>query len=246
LGAAIAIELATRGADVCINYRNSASEAQEVARVCSSHGVRAIVVRGDVQADEDCRRLVAEAVAAFGGLDVLVNNAGITKFAPHEDLSLLDKADFLKLYEANVVSMFQMTRAASSHLGSDRIGAIVNVSSIAGVTGIGSSIAYAATKGAVNTMTLSLARALAPRIRINAICPGYIDTNWFARHLGEEAKAQAARRAAQRAPLEVASTPADVAASAVFLAGPDSRHITGETLLVDAGLHLGFAPLVGR
>jgi 3-oxoacyl-[acyl-carrier protein] reductase len=244
LGAAIASELAARGADVCINYRSSEAEAGEVAERCRAAGVRALAVQADVQDDAECIKLVARAVAALGGLDILVNNAGATKFAAHGDLSLLDKSDFLRLYETNVVSMYQMTRAAAPHLAADRAGsvtgAIVNVSSIAGVTGIGSSIAYAATKGAVNTMTLSLARALAPRIRVNAICPGYIDSNWFARHLGDEGRSAAAMRASQTTPLRVASTPEDIAASAVFLAGPDSRHVTGEALLVDAGMHLGF------
>lgn len=246
LGAAIALELANRGADVCVNFRTSDAEANAVARACEAKGVRAIAVQADVQNDSDCQRLVAESIASFGGIDVLINNAGATKFAAHADLSLLDKADFLRLYETNVVSMYQMTRAAAAHLGADRVGAIVNVSSIAGVTGIGSSIAYAATKGAINTMTLSLARVLAPRTRVNAICPGYIDSNWFSRHLSEEGKEQAAQRAERTTPLRVASSPEDVAVSAVFLASPDSRHITGETLLVDAGMHLGFAPLVAR
>jgi NAD(P)-dependent dehydrogenase (short-subunit alcohol dehydrogenase family) len=119
-------------------------------------------------------------------------------------------------------------------------------SSIAGVAGIGSSIPYAASKGALNTMTVSLARALAPKIRVNAICPGFIDTPWFGKGLGEQAAERVRTNAAASTPLKVASTPEDIAASAVFLASPTSRHVTGETLLVDAGSHLGFAPLVAR
>jgi NAD(P)-dependent dehydrogenase (short-subunit alcohol dehydrogenase family) len=114
------------------------------------------------------------------------------------------------------------------------------------VTGIGSSVPYAASKGALNTMTLSLARALAPKIRVNAICPGFIDTPWFGKGMGEAAADRVRASAAAGTPLKVASTAEDIAASAVFLASPSSRHVTGETLLVDAGSHLGFAPLVAR
>jgi NAD(P)-dependent dehydrogenase (short-subunit alcohol dehydrogenase family) len=112
------------------------------------------------------------------------------------------------------------------------------VSSIAGTDGTGSSIAYAASKAAMNTMTLSLARALAPKIRVNAVCPGFIDTRWFVQGVGEENTAKIRAAVASRVPLRAASTAEDIADSVVFLCGPDSRHVTGETLLVDAGLHL--------
>jgi len=123
---------------------------------------------------------------------------------------------------------------------------VLNVSSIAGVTGIGSSVAYAATKGALNTMTLSLARALAPAIRVNAVCPGFIGTRWFKDEMDEDAFARLEQGVAASVPLAVASGPDDIAASAVFFLGDDSRHVTGETLLVDAGMHLGYAPLTAR
>jgi NAD(P)-dependent dehydrogenase (short-subunit alcohol dehydrogenase family) len=123
---------------------------------------------------------------------------------------------------------------------------VVNTASIAGVLGVGSSVPYAASKGALNTMTLSLARALAPKIRVNTICPGFIDTPWFAKGAGA-AHAEAVRAGAvARSPLGVASAPEDIAASAVFLASPQSRHVTGEILIVDAGVHLGYAPLAAR
>ncbi len=115
-------------------------------------------------------------------------------------------------------------------------------SSIAGVAGIGSSVAYAASKGALNTMTLSLARALAPKIRVNAICPGFIDTRWFTEGRGEEAAQRIRENVANTTPLKVASKPEDIADAALFLISDAARHVTGETLMVDAGLHLGFAP----
>ena len=162
LGAATALGLARRGVNVCINYNSSVDAASDVVTQCKALGVDAFAVKANVGEDADCRALVAAAVEKFGGVDVLVNNAGITKFAKHTDLDALDADDFLKLYRVNVVAVYQMTRAAQPHLAASGKGSVVNVSSIAGVTGIGSSIAYASTKGALNTMTLSLARALAP------------------------------------------------------------------------------------
>jgi len=209
-------------------------------------GVDAIAVQANVGEDDDCRKLVAAAVEKFGGVDILINNAGITKFAKHSDLDALDADDFLRLYRVNVVSVYQMTRAAQSHLASSGKGAVVNVSSIAGVTGIGSSIAYAATKGALNTLTLSLARALAPNIRVNAVCPGYIGSGWFTKYQGSSAEDATAENVAKTTPLKVASQPEDIAESILFFAGTGSRHITGETLIVDAGMHLGYAPLKAR
>src|SRR3984957_9959253 len=122
-------------------------------------------------------------------------------------------------------------------------GAVVNTASLAAVMGIGSSVAYAASKGALVTMTLSLARALAPKIRVNAICPGYIDTPWFGRGLPPEGLERLRKGVAASTPLKVASTAEDIADAAVFLGSPASRHITGETLMADAGTHLGFAPM---
>jgi 3-oxoacyl-[acyl-carrier protein] reductase len=107
-------------------------------------------------------------------------------------------------------------------------------------------VPYAASKGALNTMTISLARALAPKIRVNALCPGFIDTPWFGRGMDAEALGRMRQAVAASTPLQVASSAEDIAGAAVFLASPAARHITGETLLVDAGTHLGFAPLVAR
>jgi NAD(P)-dependent dehydrogenase (short-subunit alcohol dehydrogenase family) len=123
---------------------------------------------------------------------------------------------------------------------------VVNTSSIAAVLGIGSSVPYAASKGALNTMTISLARALAPKIRVNAVCPGFIDTPWFGRGMSEESVGRMRASVANATPLKVASSAEDIAASAMFLGSPASRHITGETLIVDAGTHLGFSALVAR
>jgi 3-oxoacyl-[acyl-carrier protein] reductase len=246
LGAATAIGLARRGASICVNYATSADAAAEVVESCRKLGVEAFAKKADVGEDADCRALVDAAAARFGGVDILVNNAGVTKFAKHTDLDALEAEDFLRLYRVNVVSVYQMTRAAQPHLAAGGKGSVVNISSIAGVTGIGSSIAYAATKGALNTMTLSLARALAPNIRVNAVCPGYIGSGWFTKYQGIDVEAQTADAVAKSTPLKVASMPEDIAETILFFAGPESRHVTGEFIIVDAGMHLGFAPLRAR
>ncbi|MGR4864147.1 SDR family NAD(P)-dependent oxidoreductase [Caulobacter sp. LARHSG274] len=248
LGRALAVETARRGAAlVVVNFARSAEEAEETARLVAAEGASAALVQGDVAQDADCRRIVA-AAAASGRIDALFNNAGVTKFAPdHADLDAVDAEDFLRLYAVNVVGAFQMVRAARSLLeAAPQPGAVVNTGSIAGVVGNGSSVPYAASKGALTTMTLSLARALAPRIRVNAVCPGFIDTPWFGKVMDDERVDRLRARSAAAAPLKVASTAEDVAGAAVFLASPAARHVTGETLLVDAGLHLGSASLAMR
>ncbi|MDP3739079.1 MAG: SDR family oxidoreductase [Hyphomonadaceae bacterium] len=247
LGAATAIGLAKRGVSVCVNYNSSADAAEQVVAECKKLGVDAFAMKANVAEDADCRALAETAAKQLGGIDVLVNNAGITKFASHADLDALDAEDFMRLYKVNVVGTYQMTRAARPHL--DKAGgkaSVVIVSSIAGVTGIGSSIAYASTKGALNTMTLSLARALAPGIRVNAVCPGYIASGWFTKYQGSSVEDQTAERVIQSTPLKVASQPEDIAETILFFAGPESRHVTGEFIIVDAGMHLGYAPTKAR
>jgi NAD(P)-dependent dehydrogenase (short-subunit alcohol dehydrogenase family) len=247
LGRAIAVQSAERGASaVIINYASSKAEAEETARQVEADGAKAVVVQGDVAKDADCRKIAA-AAEPFGRIDALFNNAGNTKFASHADLDALSGDDFLSIYGVNVVGTYQMVRACRALLeAAPQPGAVVNTSSIAGVTGIGSSIAYAASKGAMVTMTLSLARALAPKIRVNAVCPGFIDTPWFGKGLGEAGADRVRANAAANSPLKVASSPDDIAASTIFLGSRASRHVTGETLMVDAGTHLGFAPAVAR
>jgi len=247
LGRAIAVETADRGAQaVIVNYASNRADAEETARQVEAKGAKAVLAQGDVANDADCR-VIAAAAEPFGRIDALFNNAGMTTFARHDDMEAVTADDFLRLYAVNVVGAFQMVRACRPLLeAAPHGGAVVNTASIAAVTGIGSSVPYAASKGALNTMTLSLARALAPKIRVNAVCPGFIDTPWFSKGLSEAAAARVRDRAAAGTPLKAASQPEDVAVSTVFLASPHSRHITGETLLVDAGSHLGFAPLVAR
>ena len=252
LGRALAVGAAQRGARaVVVNYARSEAEAEETAGQVRGAGAEAVLVQGDVARDDDCAR-IAQAAERFGRIDALFNNAGVTAFAPkHSDLDALSGEDFLRLYDVNVVGAWRMIKAARPLLEaaerSAEMGpaAVVNTSSIAGVTGIGSSVAYAASKGALNTLTLSLARALAPRIRVNAVCPGYIDTPWHLK-AGAEFDQRLRANAAANTPLKAASTARDIADSTLFFGSPMSRHVTGETLLIDAGTHLGFASLSQR
>jgi 3-oxoacyl-[acyl-carrier protein] reductase len=252
LGAATALELAKGGARLVLNYTRSQAECEATAAACAEAGAEEVrVVRADVAEDAECRAL-AEAASDWGALHVLVNNAGTTKHVPdHADLDGLSRDDFQRLYAINTIGPFQMVRAArglmqAAYEQSGLAASVVMVSSIAGVTGIGSSVAYAATKGALNTMTLSLARALAPAIRVNAVCPGFIDTRWFTDAYGEATTEKIRANIRRTVPLGVASGPQDIAETVAFLASRAARHITGETLLVDAGHHLGFAPLAAR
>ena len=241
LGAATAAMLAKGGARIVVNYSSSKKEAEQTADLCRAAGGEVVVVQGDVSRDEDCRKIVA--AAPWGGLDALINNAGTTKHMAHGNLDGLSAEDFQRLFGVNTIGPFQMVRAARALLeagakASGRASAVVNVSSVAGISGIGSSIAYAASKGALNTITLSLARALAPLIRVNTVCPGYIDTPWFTKGRGEEAAKQVRDNVIAKVPLKVASSAADIAALVCFLATPQSSNMTGEIVRMDAGMHL--------
>jgi NAD(P)-dependent dehydrogenase (short-subunit alcohol dehydrogenase family) len=243
LGAAIAIGAAERGAKaVILNCTKSLAEAEATAEKVRAAGADVDIARGDVSEDADCRAIAA-AAARHGRLDALVNNAGITKQVPnHADLDGLTKEDFLRLYAVNTVGPFQMVRACRALLESAERPSVLMTSSIAALTGIGSSVAYAASKGALNTMTKSLARALAPKIRVNAICPGFIDTRWFSDAFGEELTQRIRENMVKSTPLQAASKPEDIAGAALFLISDSARHITGEALIVDAGWHLGQQP----
>ncbi len=245
IGASVALGLARRGADVVINYSKSAREADAVAAEVKKTGVKAVAVQGNVAVDADCRNLAKAAKDAFGRIDILVNNAGTTKFAGHRDLDALSAEDFANIYAVNVIGAFQMIRACVDDLRKSDIGAVVNVSSIAGIEGLGSSVAYAASKGALNTMTLSLARALGPEIRVNAVCPGLVATPWFTERFGAAAFEKVKDNYKKTAILARVADSDEIAKSVVFLATPDSFNITGETLLTDGGLRLSIAGLRG-
>jgi 3-oxoacyl-[acyl-carrier protein] reductase len=237
-GAACAVQLAGKGARVVVNYTKSEADARETAQKCEAAGAEAILVQGDVAADADCRKLAQAALDRWGRIDGLVNNAGITKFAAHADLDALSSDDFQRLYAVNVIGPYQMIRACTPAMKKQGGGAIVNVSSISGVKGVGSSVAYVASKGALNAMTLSLARALAPEIRVNAICPGLIETRWHLSRFSAEDYAKFKSNYEKSVPLAKAASADEVAEVAVWLL-EGAAQVTGETILVDGGLHLG-------
>jgi 3-oxoacyl-[acyl-carrier protein] reductase len=232
IGAATARALAAKGWRVAINFSKDAVKAGKVAAECGD----AAAFQGDVSQDADCRRVAKEVLAKWGRIDALVNNAGATKFVKHSDLDGLKSQDFQDILRVNVVGPFQMIRACAEALKASR-GAVVNVSSVAAVLGTGSSIAYAASKAALNTMSFSLARALAPEVRVNVVAPGYVKTPWQVAAHGEEGAAEAERRFAALAPLKAAADPEDIAEAIVWLV-EGARRVTGEVIFVDGGIHI--------
>ena len=207
LGAGVARRLAAKGAKVVINYTKSETEARETVEVCRQLGAETLLCRADVADDADCRRMASEAAEKWGKIDGLVNNAAQGKIAAHADLEALSGDDFMRIFAVNVVGAYQMVRAVTTHMKAQGKGAIVNVSSLSAMTGSGSSIAYAVSKGALNTMTLSLARALAPEIRVNAVCPGVMQTRWWREGLGEERYSSFIEQYANTTPLKSAQVP---------------------------------------
>ncbi|HET9975909.1 MAG TPA: SDR family oxidoreductase, partial [Burkholderiaceae bacterium] len=188
VGAATALLLAQRGHDLVLNFHRSAEGMQACLDACRAAGVDAVALQGDVADDTVCRALAREAVQRFGAIDAVVNAAGATRFVPIADLEGVGAADFQHIIGINTIAPFQMARAAARHLRDGA--AIVNVSSNSTLSGNGSSLPYVVSKGALNTLTLGLARALAPRVRVNAVLPGLIEGRWMREGLGDEAAYQ--------------------------------------------------------
>lgn len=238
IGAATARRFIKEGWQVAINCLDASKReaAGAIAAAATAPGQKAIVLEGDVTRDADCVSLVERAVAAFGRLDALVNAAGISKMVPQPDLHGLSAEDFQRIYAVNTIGMFQMIRAAAPHLKATGKGAVVNITSRAGVTGGGSSIAYAASKGASNTLTLSLARVLAPEIRVNAVCPALTE-HGFVERLAPESFAERKARQISVSPLKQIGKPDEVAESIYWLITSASM-MTGTLVDLDFGMHL--------
>lgn len=241
VGAAAAILLAERGCHVLINYTRSEAEAKDTARVCESKGAETLVFQGDVSDEAACQGMARAAIEKWGRIDYLINNAAKTKFNPYENLDGLTAEDFLAIYKVNVVGAYQMVRAVAPQMKKQGRGAIVNNSSIGGITGIASSMAYAASKAALNMLTQSLSLVLGPEIRINAVAPGAIQTRWLQGGMTPEQYQAFLVNAAAMVPLQVVPTAEQIAETLVwFLEG--ASVVTGEVLMVDAGLHCGRLP----
>jgi NAD(P)-dependent dehydrogenase (short-subunit alcohol dehydrogenase family) len=239
IGAATALWFAERGHDVVINYARNAEPAERVAAQCRALGADALVVAADIANEQQCLALAGAVQKRWGGVDALVNNAGITtKFADLKDLHAVQAEDFEAIYRVNVIGTFQMCRAIVPLMQGRANAAIVNISSMAARSGAGSSIAYAASKGALNTLTLSLAKSLAPSVRVNAILPGMVDSDWMRNGLGPEVFAARRQRYESRALLNKVIDVQDVARTAWWLVN-DATKATGQLIDMDAGFMLG-------
>lgn len=230
VGRATALMLAARGVHVAVNYSRSVDEASATVGEIEALGVDAVAIQADVASDAAVKAMVEQTVAVFGRLDVVVNSAGMTAFVAHGDLDGMHEDDWDRIQAVNLKGPFLVSRASAPHLRASGDGAIVNVSSLAGVTGTGSSLAYAASKGGLNTLTKSLARALAPEIRVNSVAPGAIDTRWMDDHR------DFLERAIEGMPLKRAASPEDIAGGVLLLV--ENRFVTGEVLVMDGGASL--------
>jgi len=237
VGAAVARMLAEKGCRVVANCARSVADGERVVAECQALGTDATLCPADVAIDADCRRLAETALKRWGRIDVLVNSAGTTKYVSHYDLEGLSSEDFLRIFSVNTLGPFQMARAVAPHMKARGEGAIVNVSSIAGLRGTGSSIAYGVSKAGLNILTQSLARVLAPEIRVNAVCPGFIQGRWVKDALGDDYEKHMASWQ-NTSPLRKAATPEEVAATILWLV-ESAVLTTGQTIVADAGMLLG-------
>ncbi len=238
IGRATAVLLARSGAaGVVVNYRTARAEAETVAGEVRAIGAEPLCVHADVTRDAQVRQMVRQVEARYGRLDVLINNAGVTRWVPIADLEALTDEVWDEIMDVNVKGALRCTRAAAPLLSAAQ-GMVVNVASIAGIlaTATMSSLAYGAAKAALIYLTRGLAVALAPEVRVNAVAPAFTDTPWMRTHYGDDF-AQMAARAASNYPLRRIATPDDVAGAIVgLITGGD--FVSGQTLIVDGGLSL--------
>jgi 3-oxoacyl-[acyl-carrier protein] reductase len=235
IGAATAKLLATKNFDIALNFFRNHDGALETEAACRQSGADVLLLQGDVRSDEACRQLAQQTLDRWGRVDVLVNNAGATVFSELDKWDVLTTAVFQEIFEVNAIAAFQMTRAFAPGLKNNE-GTIVNVSSAGGVLGRGSSVPYLMSKGALNSLTLYLARTLAPEIRVNAVCPGMVTSDWFLKGLGAEGYETVKSKFEDSAPLGRSNSPLDVAEAIAWLIG--AKTVTGELLMLDSGLHL--------
>lgn len=241
VGRATALALARLGCRVVINYSRSKDEAAGTLDEISAHGAQALTIQADVADDSAVRAMVGQAVERLGRIDVLVNCAGTTSFVPFPDLDRITDDVWEQIFRVNLLGAFHCARAVVQPMLSGGGGLIVNVSSVAAQVAQGSSIPYCCSKAALDNLTVSLARTLAPKIRVNGIAPGFITGRWLEGGLGS--KYESVKQAYERSlPLQRVCEPSDVAAAIVSLI-TGSDLVTGQTLAVDSGLLIsGFRP----
>ncbi|MDA9858975.1 SDR family oxidoreductase [Rubripirellula sp.] len=233
VGRACVLQFAERGFDVVVNYSRSESEANATVAEVAALGAKALLCQCDVSDDTAVREMVKKIDQQYGRLDVVVNNAATTNFIPHDDLEALTEEMWDRMLAVNLKGAYFVSRAAFDLLQAGEGGAIVNVSSVAGLTGSGSCIAYAASKGALNTMTLSLARSMAPKVRVNAVCPGPIDSRW----IREGNPDWDLNQMVADFPIPRAASPADVADTVLYFA-LGTTLTTGQLLALEGGMLL--------
>jgi Dehydrogenases with different specificities (related to short-chain alcohol dehydrogenases) len=227
IGRATSLALAGKGVSVAVNYSRSRQEAEETVQLIRSLGGQAIALQADVSKDHEVRDMTRQIAHHFGTLDLLVNNASITSHIPFPDLEAATEEVWDNLFAVNVKGMFYCARAVAPYMNKEGRGAIVNLGSIAGTTGLGSSLPYAVSKAAVHGLTKSLARALAPVIRVNCVVPGAVQTRWWA---GRE---EQMKHLAPNLLLQQLSTPEDIAQ--LICAVLEQEAMTGQIITVDSG-----------
>ncbi|QNR67448.1 SDR family NAD(P)-dependent oxidoreductase [Paenibacillus peoriae] len=227
IGRAACMALADRKATVVVNYSRSKNDAEETVRMILEKGGRAIALQADVSRDQEVRIMVDQIVQQFGTIDILVNNASITHHIPMDDLEAATEEVWDDLFDVNVKGMFYCARAVAPFMKRSKQGAIVNLGSIAGQTGLGSSLPYAVSKAAIHGLTKSLARALAPDIRVNCIVPGAVATRWWA---GRE---EQMKHLFPHLLLQRISTPEDIAS--MICSALEQEAMTGQIITVDSG-----------
>ena len=233
IGRSAAIALAKNGYDVVINFSRSEEAAKITARDAEAAGARTLLFRCDVSDDSCVRAMIAATEKEFGRLDVLINNAGTTVDVEPKNLEGMTVEDWNRVFNVNVLGLFLVTRAAVPLLKKSPNGCIVNTCSIAGVRPSAQPLPYAASKAAVANLTKTLANALGPQIRVNAVAPGWVEGEWMQKTLGENYEGLFARRA-KYTPLKRCCTTDDVADSMLSLI-LHNRFVTGEIIIVDGG-----------
>lgn len=238
IGAAVARLAASQGYRVLINYNSNRSGAEAVLAECEAEGTEAFIHQADVGVDADCRAMAAAAAERWGRIDVLVNNAGTTRFCAHGDLEGLDASDFQRLYQVNAVGAFQMIRAVVP-LMKETGGSIVNVASVAGLWAVGSSLAYACSKAAMLAINRSMARELGPNIRVNAVCPGMVEGEWLREGLGGELYPVVEQHFKDKSSTGAIMT-AETVAENIWYFAASAPNVTGEHLVLDGGASLPY------
>jgi len=237
VGRATALALAERGCSVLLSSSSSKEAAEEVAGLVEAKGVKAVAFQGDVADDAACRKMMDTANDAFGRLDVLVNNAGTTEFVAHGDLEGATDEIWDRILAVNLKGPFQCIRAAEKYLRAAGTAHVVNIASVAGVAGTGSSVPYCASKGALINLGTTMARALGPEIRVNTVSPGFIEGEWLKTGMGEKYEIVKAGME-KKAVLNAVSKPEDVAAAILaFITGSDL--VTGQNVVCDGGGLIG-------